>query len=352
MFQSFLPSLLKVGNDNVHQIEKFSRILIKGAIATPIIAILQGCLLLHNYRVNHIDAPHPISPSRGVVVVSPQDLPLEDNDNHSASAHKQNTDNNIKRNSRTKTTRRNLLQNHHQNQRPLHILVIGDSLTVGVGTSRSSTPVLPESIAKALSKATGGRAVYWTCVGRSGASASQIVRDIYNLNEEVSPIDELKSKLREWYESNMKQHARQWIERRLTNRREGGGQDVENDNGHSPLRKLRRNVDNFFHVMQKRFLYQKIEKISSDESIARSSTSKDREQKLNDVCMEKYDVAVVLTGMNDLKGTLLPFMVQKTKEEIRNHSTTNSVRLKEELNNVLLALKSKMKHSSAKLVLC
>jgi hypothetical protein len=36
---------------------------------------------------------------------------------------------------------------------------------VGLHILLLSIPVLPESIARALSKAYGGRAVYWTCVG-------------------------------------------------------------------------------------------------------------------------------------------------------------------------------------------
>ncbi|KAL3918439.1 MAG: hypothetical protein SGARI_007468, partial [Bacillariaceae sp.] len=80
-------------------------------VATPLIALIQGSLLLNNYRIHYADAPRPVNPSNGVAI---------------AVEEKQ----------------------------------------------MSST---------ALSKALHGRAIYWTCIGTPGVTASQIVKDIHEL---------------------------------------------------------------------------------------------------------------------------------------------------------------------------
>jgi len=126
---------------------RFSRVLTQWsvgmAVATPLVAILQGSLLLSDYRINYRDAPRPITPSSGVIVA------LAQQGTHS-------------RNRRVipSTTA----------DKPLRLLVIGDSLAAGVGVSGNGLPILPESIAKALSKALDGRVVCWTCVGTPGMS--------------------------------------------------------------------------------------------------------------------------------------------------------------------------------------
>lgn len=120
------------------------------AVATPLVAILQGSLLLSDYRINYRDAPRPITPASGVIVA------LAQQGTHPAN-----------RRDPSLTTA----------DKPLRLLVIGDSLAAGVGVSGNGLPILPESIAKALSKALNGRVVYWTCVGTPGMSLNlSIVR--------------------------------------------------------------------------------------------------------------------------------------------------------------------------------
>ena len=105
-------------------------------VSTPIIAILQGTLLLKDYRRNFRDAPRPINPARGVAV---------------AVEHEKD-DSTFKKMNRKLNTQ----------ERPLRLLVIGDSLAAGVGVSKSGVPVLPESIALALSKAyEGSKSFFW-----------------------------------------------------------------------------------------------------------------------------------------------------------------------------------------------
>jgi hypothetical protein len=117
-------------------------------VATPLIAVFQGSILLSDYRLNFRDAPRPIMPASGVTVAL---------GNQKANI----------------SSRHDFLNTQ---DKPLRLLVVGDSLAAGVGISKSGIPVLPESIARALSKAFGGRAVYWTCVGTPGKMYS--FRDI------------------------------------------------------------------------------------------------------------------------------------------------------------------------------
>ena len=141
-------------------------------VSTPLIAILQGSLLLNDYRVNYSDAPRPIMPARGVAVAV--------QDDESTSSSKAALASWILHPFSTSSKHPPI-----GHERPLQLLVVGDSLAAGVGMSKSGVPILPESIARALSKALGGRAVYWTCVGTPGVSAAQIVKDI----EQIEPYD-------------------------------------------------------------------------------------------------------------------------------------------------------------------
>jgi len=179
-------------------------------VSTPLIAMLQGSLLLNDYRVNYADAPRPLMPARGVAVA------IED--------------------AESKSTSKGALSswilhpfssssNHPTGHgRPLRLLVVGDSLAAGVGMSKSGVPILPESIARALSKALGGRAVYWTCVGTPGVSAAQIVKDI----EEIEPYDpHPKGRQLERIVKEFQIRRRRWQERHKHS--EGQVEDVKID---------------------------------------------------------------------------------------------------------------------------
>lgn len=118
-------------------------------VSTPLIAVFQGTLLVTEYRTKFKDLPRPIQPARGVSV----SVTMENDHCEGKTAY---TGTNK---SKTKNKKINI------HQQPLRILVVGDSLAAGVGISKSGIPVLPESIARALSRAYGGRAVVWTCMG-------------------------------------------------------------------------------------------------------------------------------------------------------------------------------------------
>lgn len=107
-----------------------SKVTIGIVSSLPILSALQSIYFLSDYRVNHRDAPCPILPSSGMVSVQ------------------------------YKQRRQENMLNMNSGS-PLRLYVVGDSLAAGVGISKSGTPILPESIARSLSKQLGGRPVYW-----------------------------------------------------------------------------------------------------------------------------------------------------------------------------------------------
>jgi lysophospholipase L1-like esterase len=256
--------------------------------------------MLTEYRKNHGHAPFPISPSRGIVVMKTE----------------------VK-----------------GEETPLRVLVIGDSLAAGVGTSHSGTPVLPESIARGLSQSLG-RAVSWTCVGTPGASSAQIVQAI--LTMEDSP-NIMEKKLIEWQATGRR--AQEWLQQLIQRddvsgrlddlqRAEDGGNRIQLWWG-----KIRKNITDFRvnvvekHADENDALTKRL--LLERRLVRRESIQVDPEQ---------FDIAVVLTGLNDIKFAFLPFMMERSN--LRNlqgiPKATPGEGLRSELQRVLVALKSRM----------
>jgi hypothetical protein len=105
-------------------------------IGALLIAIVQASIAVWHYRRNFGDAPIPKIPCHGVVVVASGDHLDDDDDDDVASAMPGEED-------------------------FLRLLLVGDSLAIGIGQSVKCTPVMPEVISGVISKATG-KAVYWT----------------------------------------------------------------------------------------------------------------------------------------------------------------------------------------------
>ena len=278
------------------------------AISTPALAMVQGVLMLQDFRAHHSDAPVPVSPSRGIVVMRSEGKE-QDQSRHQPQGH----------------------------QEPLRLLVIGDSLAAGVGISKHGTPILPESIAKALSQNLGGRAVRWTCVGTPGASASQTVHDIFSLQREPNLLE---TKLAEWQVT--KRLAEEWIEDRKTKKDILDATEDVSAAGNRIQRWWRRvqlDVNSFrSHVLIKKDP-RVIDEMVRDRQLSQSKRC------LSNLDSRDYDVAVVLTGLNDLKDMCLPFMTRgdnsSATNEAREHASSEG--LKGELIRVLVALKQRMR---------
>jgi lysophospholipase L1-like esterase len=208
--------------------------------------------------------------------------------------------------------------------KPLRLLVIGDSLAAGVGTSQSSTPILPQSIASALSAASDGRAVHWTCIGTPGASASQIVHDL-GAYEETPSLLELR--YAEW--QARKKKAQDWWEHRKRVREQ---QENEKNRVKQWWSRLRKDVDELKDV-----LHVDKEQVVLQSRLTRRKTTLDPDLKA------QYDIAVVLTGFNDLKDTFLPLMMMGQNASTNPSAEDKPGSLKDALVRIIHALQKKMK---------
>lgn len=332
------------------------------AIATPIAAAIQGSILLNDFRQRHGDAPFPVSPSRGVVVAVHQDKTTNTNTTAIAALGA------LVQTVAASTT--SLTDRSPAEEPPLRILVIGDSLAAGVGVSQTGTPVLPESIARALSQRLGGRPVYWTCVGTPGASASRIVHDIESYQESllvrqpttapelilsVSWLEgiqkqwthgqERKDRIYEWWKSRRSseddddeesssamaqwwQHVRQdahGFQQAWTSPVDDESPTLDDDKGNGDDTEQSKEMVDPFQLWQRwRRRLQRRSSLRNPEIVG------------------QFDVAIVLTGLNDLKEAILPFMMKGENKSLREQDSHEGEGLTSELERVLQALQRRM----------
>eukprot|EP00547_Thalassionema_nitzschioides_P017907 CAMPEP_0194242546 /NCGR_PEP_ID=MMETSP0158-20130606/8051_1 /TAXON_ID=33649 /ORGANISM="Thalassionema nitzschioides, Strain L26-B" /LENGTH=503 /DNA_ID=CAMNT_0038977657 /DNA_START=232 /DNA_END=1743 /DNA_ORIENTATION=- len=286
------------------------------AIATPMAAAFQGAALLQDFRNNHLHAPVPLSPSRGIVVMKSTDSRANSIENKISLASRHISS----------------ISESSEENRPLRLLVIGDSLAVGVGVMKQSTPILPESIAKSLSQAHGGRAVSWTCVGTPGASSSRIVKDILSFKED-SKNGLMERKFKEWKAT--KQKAEEWLYRRQ--RQEASFKTSEEELQISAAKKIKKWWRRVLHDARSfhRHVIQKNDALS--ETVEEKQVAKRCNSNETLALANEYDIAVVLTGLNDLKEVWLPFMMNRTFTSDRDGAS-----IKDKLLKVLHALKQRM----------
>ena len=150
---------------NLHLLKTSTRRFGKICLGLGAASIAQGSYFITRYRLNHGEAPHPISPSQGIVSFHNRKIPYQSNSNVNA---------------------------EDSVTPPLKILVVGDSLACGCGIAKSSTPILPESIARHLALQLG-RNVHWSCVGTPGASTMGIMKLLQNwLSREDNSTTDVK----------------------------------------------------------------------------------------------------------------------------------------------------------------
>lgn len=321
-----------------------------------------------DYRINHGDAPRPNMPCRGVVIAT-MDSDNDDNDKDSSAFSLSRWAGIGRRGHRRQHQQEQQLKRQRkrrwwlpwnmmeQQQPPLRLLVIGDSLAAGVGMTESSIPALPESIAQALSKANDGRAVYWTCVGFPGNSSSELIQQIHHLEDIMPPP--LLSRLREW-QGQRARRAKQRINETRSKLRywwEEHRRPVQIDNDDDEVQKnpvgrwwrrarlgAERDWTNFRRVFEHDNEHQQLEQ---------KVTTMVKRNAFEPSFVNQFDIAVVLTGLNDLKDSFLPFMMseqranklQEARDDNNNNAAEQEDGLKGELLRVVRALKSKMKIS-------
>jgi lysophospholipase L1-like esterase len=314
-------------------------VVLGATLATPFLAILQGAFGILSYRIYFRDAPIPMAPSHGVVAVRPGDKQIDGSCNDD-SRRTLSTDQTalpkqppppphpVPYGGGCSIQDGDFLKKAAQ-ERPVRILVIGDSLAIGVGQAQQSTPIMPEVIAKTLSKLLGGRVVYWTCHGAPGASAGWLVRelerglDYLNLSEEEEDEDDTDEILEppptkveentcsETDESSSDESSTEGV---YVGTGKVQGQDGKSSNISSRRMSIK--------VWRRRLVQ--------------------HQKRFDPHFLGPYDIAVVLTGSNDLKSACFPFLLTGEDVEFRRQAKARGGNYSKELRILLETLNTKM----------
>jgi hypothetical protein len=311
MFQGWLTVMVPLGLAAWLQSRSVSTS-IGAFIATPCLAILQGAIGILSYRHHFGDAPQPHTPAHGVVVVSPEDLSKDVHVHHGQVGCCCMGGKRWRRGGALSESNEQVVTKASQ-EPPLRLLVIGDSLAIGVGTNRSCTPMLPEVIARTLSKAMGGRAVYWTSHGAAGASAGWIVRELergIQLTKEdpnqpgLETSDSSSEDSSESEDGTIESFSETSLDDATIPLDEQVNDQVRWDEWRSRL-----------HRHRKRF----------DPQV-----------------MGPYDISIVLTGSNDLKASFFPFLLHRDEREFHRQAQARGGAYSGELRRVLEVLSKRM----------
>ena len=260
-------------------------------------AIIQGSWYIMKYRFHYGDSPLPNAPSHGIVkVVSNRYNPTIEAQILSTPTKRDNDNDD-----------ENLPEEH-----PLRLLVIGDSLAIGVGQSINATPILPETIAKFLSKATGGRPVLWTCHGAPGASAGWIVRE---LERSIQQGQFLQT------QTTGHHHRTPLMELIPLDSCDSTTTDESSSDGSG-------DSDDVHNYDETQTWHERLrqERIQFDPQV-----------------VEPFDVAIVMTGSNDLKSAFFPFLLKGEDAEFRRQAQLRGGGYGKELTWMLQVLNKRMR---------
>ena len=349
-----LPSLLS----GLRSILPSLPVMFATLLATPALAILQGTIEICKFRLFYGDAPAPVTPSHGVVVAIPTVRNISDNSLSHSSAPE------------TSATAITSLDDIVR-EPPVRLLVIGDSLANGIGQSQSCTPVMPEAIAKSLSRNLG-RVVYWTCHGSPGASTAKIVRELdqgFDFFEQQSPTDEDEEHDHELEKESQNRidmgenaaekivHMEGPINSSCSETEESSSDDSSTaDRRSRPLSSLTANGKSEITTTTKEAAAAaaaaclspelKINKNKNSSatpmSVWRRRLAQHR-KRFNPDLLGPYDIIVVLTGSNDLKSAFFPFMLSGDEVEFRRQAKERGGNYAEELRLLMETLNRKMR---------
>jgi hypothetical protein len=291
----------------------------------PGIGILQGTLAIFSYRQHFGDSPIPNTPTHGVVVVNPADRDPKNKEEVNATSHVGCSCVGGKRWRRGGPLNddEQAVLDRAMNEPPVRLLVIGDSLAIGVGTSSSCTPILPEVIAKTLSKELGGRAVYWTSHGAPGASAGWVVRELERGVQYLAkpPVQREDSSFPNAMELSDSSSDESSSTDTIDTMSEGSTDDEATDDSRSTNSSSKIEFQEWrsrLHRHRKRF----------DPEI-----------------LGPYDIAVVLTGANDVKASSFPFLLKGDQAECYRQAKQRGGAYGAELRRLLDVLSQRMKLS-------
>ena len=272
-------------------------------VAVPLIGFCQGTFLILSFRYSFSDSPLPKTPAHGIVVVNPQDATQTEELGKDCNC--QCTAGRRWRRGAVSEDEKKFLDRALQEE-PLRILVIGDSLALGIGVTSSCTAILPEVIAKTLSKALR-RPVYWTSHGVPGASSGWIVQELQRGMSNRYRAPHIKSKYEHGDETD------------------DSSDDLSTDGMSANAR------------------------VDEECSILKQWRNRLEDIRATDLD-GPFDVVIVLTGANDVKATLFPFLMGREESRFLDAAQKRGSSWTIELERILKCVRPRMSSVAGPLV--
>lgn len=292
-----------------------------GAFSLPLLIMTQGSVAILRYRIKYGRGPIPQAPSHGIVRATDRFRSNPPNQTEELLEPEANAD--------------------PSQQTPLRLLVIGDSLAVGVGQSSSATPVMPEVIAQSLSKDLGGRPVLWTCHGAPGASAGWIVRE---LERSLQRGQFLHHNDKDAHHHHPSTRAKVKVNINLD--LEGvatGSSGLVRDHSHSETDSSSDESDSSWeHSQRGQHEHDNDNDLDGETESWQERLRKERIQ-FDPNTLGPFDIAVVMTGSNDIKSAFFPFMLTGEDFEFRRQAQQRGGSYGNELARILEVLNQGMR---------
>ncbi len=251
--------------------------------------LYQGCSLLLEYRILFgTKAPITISPAHGVVSAHPSTvIPLSQLDaDLRASEDFLNDDADYQ----FKTYRPNPELEASLAQKPIRLLVVGDSIARGVGHQNNCYPTFPETLGAVLSKHFGGRPVFWTASGEPGATMAKIAKEVHhNVMKNFNDT-------RDFENNSTDAPSVQKFYELFTN--EMNGYTCNHDKSSV----CESNDSHYSHDQSKW-----IKRLQYHEQLYHQSQ------------FTGYDYVIAMAGVNDIKSVLVPFLVEDEESFIEDN---------------------------------
>lgn len=256
-------------------------------LSMPALAFLQGFIFFINRRVSYGHFPIPMCPCHGVTVCVDKTRMEKDSDDDTFLANA-------------------------QNQKPLKLLVIGDSLAIGIGQDKTTTPILPQIIAQTVSRRNNGRPVYWSVYGKTGKSSGWFWRDLQSKQKQAA-------------------HAAQPSPKDQLSSHSDSGSDTASTSSSEP--------DTFV----------------DGEDIVWHERLQQHSARFNQTFqMDDYDIVVCITGPNDVKDVLFPFINEDNVfdwEKVKSKVFSMSSEINREITNLVQFVRSASKNKQPLIVL-
>jgi hypothetical protein len=212
---------------------------------------------------------------------------------------------------------------------------------------------MPETIAKSLSKAMNGRPVLWTCHGAPGASAGWIVRELERSIHHgqfvqqqtyypLSPTKKLMPRNSEIHGEQQQEHHSDGT-RNINSMDDDDNKKISKHEGVASSSSSSRSFDSASSSSSFESFDENQDHDNDDETISWADRLKDHKIRFDPDVLGPFDIAVVLTGSNDLKSAFFPFLLSGEDAEFRRQAQQRGGGYGSELTRLLQVLDSQMR---------